>query len=63
MANGRLPIGNPGQVVAFAESVAVLTPDGGLLLQEIQVAGKRATAVADFLRGHSHFVGSQFDIG
>ncbi|VAW30877.1 Methionyl-tRNA formyltransferase [hydrothermal vent metagenome] len=68
VANGRLPTGNPGQVVAFAsneheEGAVVLTSEGGLLLQEIQLAGKRTTAVADFLRGHSHFVGSQFDVG
>jgi methionyl-tRNA formyltransferase len=59
VANGRLPTGKPGQVVAFADGAAVLTGKGGLLLQEIQLAGKRATAVADFLRGHAHFIGSK----
>ena len=58
VVDGRLPSGNPGQVVAYQDSAAVLAADGGLLLQEIQLAGKRATAVADFLRGHSHFIGS-----
>jgi methionyl-tRNA formyltransferase len=63
VANGRLPAGKPGQVVAFdtgghEEGAAVLTADGGLVLEQIQLAGKRATAVADFLRGYGSFIGS-----
>jgi methionyl-tRNA formyltransferase len=58
LRTSRLPAGKAGQVVAFDEGAAVLTSEGGLLLQEIQLAGKRATAVADFLRGHPHFIGS-----
>jgi methionyl-tRNA formyltransferase len=63
MANGHLPAGQPGEVVALETSVheegaAVLTADGGLVLQEIQLAGKRGTAVPDFLRGYENFIGS-----
>jgi hypothetical protein len=28
------------------------------VLEEIQLAGKRVTAVADFLRGYDNFIGS-----
>ncbi|MCP4420737.1 MAG: methionyl-tRNA formyltransferase [Chloroflexi bacterium] len=59
VANGRLPTGKPGQVILLAEGAAVLTADGALHLQEIQLAGKRATAVADFIRGHANFIGSK----
>ena len=58
VADGRLPQGEPGQVVAYEEGAAVLTADGGLILEKIQLAGKRATAVADFLRGYELFIGS-----
>ncbi|MAT97639.1 MAG: methionyl-tRNA formyltransferase [Anaerolineaceae bacterium] len=63
VADGRLPDGQPGQVVALEtsdhkESAAALTADGGLLLEEIQLAGKRVTAVPDFLRGYDNFIGS-----
>ncbi|WP_420628883.1 methionyl-tRNA formyltransferase [Candidatus Leptofilum sp.] len=59
VANGRLPTGNPGQVIAYEEGAAVLTADGALTLDEIQLAGKRVTAVPDFLRGHANFIGSK----
>jgi methionyl-tRNA formyltransferase len=63
VANGRLPAGEPGKVVAlgtsgYEEGAAVLTVDGGLVLHEVQLAGKRVTAVPDFLRGYAHFIGS-----
>ncbi|MBK8904367.1 MAG: methionyl-tRNA formyltransferase [Anaerolineaceae bacterium] len=58
VADGRLPAGQPGTVVAYEEGAAVLTADGALVLEEIQLAGKRATAVPDFLRGYANFIGS-----
>ena len=58
VADNRLPVGEPGQVMAYNKGTAVLTADGGLVLQEVQLAGKRVTAVSDFLRGHNHFIGS-----
>ena len=58
VANGRIPPGSPGQVIAYEEGAAVRTADGALVLEEIQLAGKRVTAVSDFLRGYAHFIGS-----
>ncbi len=58
VADGLLPDGEPGLVVAYEEGAAVLTADGGLVLEEIQLAGKRVTAVPDFLRGYENFIGS-----
>lgn len=58
VADGRLPAGEPGLIVAYEEGAAVLTADGGLVLHEIQLAGKRVTAVSDFLRGYDNFIGS-----
>ncbi|MCC6606687.1 MAG: methionyl-tRNA formyltransferase [Anaerolineae bacterium] len=58
VAGGRLPTGQPGTVIAYEEGAAVLTADGALVLEEVQLAGKRATAVADFLRGYATFIGS-----
>ena len=64
VVGGRLPGGNPGEVVAVAEgrqsaSAVVLTQNGGLALQEIQLAGKRAMMIADFLRGRPELIGSK----
>lgn len=57
--NGHhLANGQPGQVVSAAGTAIVLTQDGGLALQEIQLAGKRAMAVADFLRGRPELIGT-----
>lgn len=55
--------GQPGQVEAYqsgayGETAVVLTRHGGLLLQQIQLAGKRAMPISDFLRGHPDFIGS-----
>ena len=61
VADGRLPAGEPGKVVAYQEGAAVLTADSGLVLEEIQLAGKRVTAVPDFLRGYENFIGSTLD--
>ena len=65
VADGRLPLGNPGEVVAWegtareSASAVVLTQNGGLALQQIQLAGKRALAIADFLRGRPELIGSK----
>jgi methionyl-tRNA formyltransferase len=57
--DGSLPDGEPGEVVGGPETAVVLTQNGGLALQEIQLAGKRAMAVADFLRGRPELIGSK----
>ena len=50
--------GEVGQVVETSEGVAVVTGQGALLLEEVQLAGRRAMAVEEFLRGQRDFVGS-----
>lgn len=56
--NGRLPAGLPGQVVWWQETAVVLAGEGGLALQTVQLAGKKAMKTADFVRGHPSFIGS-----
>lgn len=58
---GRLPTGVPGQVVMVGETAVVLTQDGGLNLNQIQLAGKRAMSSIEFLRGRPDFINSQLD--
>ena len=48
----------PGQVLVSSEGLAVATGDGGLVLKEVQLAGKRAVSAEEFLRGHRRIVGS-----
>lgn len=50
--------GEPGLVVAEGEGAAVQTGEGRLVLEAVQLAGKTATAMDDFLRGRPDFVGS-----
>lgn len=50
--------GEPGQVMALDEGLAVVTGEGALLLTEVQLAGKRAMRAEDFARGQRDFVGS-----
>lgn len=57
-AAGALPAGRPGLVVHSSEGVAALSGDGGLLLEEIQLPGKRAMPTVDFVRGRPDFIGS-----
>jgi methionyl-tRNA formyltransferase len=56
--DGRLPVGNPGDVVPVGETAVVLTQDGGLALNQIQLAGKKAMTAAAFMRGRPDFIGS-----
>ncbi|MFZ0547470.1 MAG: methionyl-tRNA formyltransferase [Candidatus Promineifilaceae bacterium] len=51
--------GDPGLVVAEGDGAAVITGDGRLALESVQLAGKTPTLVDDFLRGHPDFVGSR----
>jgi methionyl-tRNA formyltransferase len=49
----------PGRVIALADKqIAVVTGKGALVLQEIQLAGKRAMPPDVFCRGYGDFVGS-----
>jgi methionyl-tRNA formyltransferase len=49
----------PGLVVRLHSGVAVATGDGALLLEEVQLAGKRAMLAEDFVRGQRDFVGAE----
>jgi methionyl-tRNA formyltransferase len=53
--------GSPGQVLADREAgtAVVVTGEGSLQLQTIQLSGKRAMDVTEFLRGRPDFVGSR----
>lgn len=53
----------PGSVQADGERVYVTTGDGFLLLEQVQLAGKRPVAMADFVRGRPEFVGSRLGDG
>jgi len=48
----------PGTVVQLHSQVGVVTGDGLLMLEEVQLAGKRAMPVEDFVRGQRSFVGA-----
>ena len=49
----------PGTVVEVGDGVAVVTGQGALRLEEVQLAGKRAMGMGPFLQGHQDFVGSR----
>ncbi len=53
----------PGTVVTMGDAVAVATGSGVLLLHEVQLAGKRVTHIADFVRGRPQFLISRLGSG
>lgn len=57
-AVGTRPSGRPGQITRGSGGVIALTSDGGLLLEEIQLPGKRSMPADDFVRGRPDFIGS-----
>ena len=52
--------GEPGTVLAAGDALVVACGDGALAITELQRAGGRRLAVADFLRGHALSPGAQF---
>ena len=57
-ADGRLD-GSPGTVVRLDDStIAVLTGNGALEIQNLQIEGRRAMSATDFVRGYEDFIGS-----
>jgi methionyl-tRNA formyltransferase len=54
-----LPDGRPGEVVGSTETAVVLTGEGGLRVEVVQLQGKRPVSIAEFLRGRPDFVGSR----
>ncbi|MFH1141610.1 MAG: methionyl-tRNA formyltransferase [Chloroflexota bacterium] len=61
--DGEVPATPPGQVVALpmgsASPVAVATGKGILGLRQVQLEGRKAQAVEEFLRGYPRFVGAK----
>ena len=49
----------PGQVISWEKGAAVGTGHGLLLLERVQLAGRKAVAIEDFVRGAREFVGSR----
>ena len=54
-----LPAGKPGQIVSYKGSAIILVKEGGILLKQVQLAGKRPIEASDFVNGQPDFVGAQ----
>lgn len=52
------PLHEAGQVVERGKNITVVCGKDALLLHEIQMAGKRAMQIEEFVRGQRNFVGS-----
>lgn len=50
--------GEPGRVVQHQSDLAVVAGAGLVILEEVQIAGKRALPAAEFLRGYGAIVGA-----
>ena len=46
------------RVPRHAEGVAVVAGQGGLLLEEVQLSGKRAMPAGEFVRGRPDWIGA-----
>jgi methionyl-tRNA formyltransferase len=46
----------PGRVIEIGKEIGVATGDGVLILREVQLAGKRAMTIEEFVRGQRAFV-------
>jgi methionyl-tRNA formyltransferase len=55
-AAGGAPQAEPGRVIQPPDRVAVATGEGALVLQELQLAGKRAMSAEEFVRGQRGFI-------
>lgn len=51
----QLPPGRPGQIVLDHEDLFVITADGALKIDRLQLAGKKAMNARDFVRGRANF--------
>lgn len=47
-----------GKVVSRSERALVQTAEGGLSIRKLQLEGKKAMTIQEFLRGHEDFIGS-----
>ena len=55
--------GEPGTVVDADGGAAIVAGEGRLALEEVQLEGRRAMKIAQFLRGHPGFVGARLGDG
>lgn len=51
------PPSGPGGLVALGGGIALVTSEGLLVLEEVQLAGRRRVAAEEFVRGHPGLVG------
>ena len=51
-----LPTDEPGQVMPHPDGVMVLTGEGGLILDQLQLAGKKVMEAGEFVRGRGDFL-------
>lgn len=56
--SGPQQAGEPGLVTTGAEGLTVAAGEGSVVLEVVQLPGKRPTAAADFARGRPDFIGS-----
>ncbi|MBI2845191.1 MAG: methionyl-tRNA formyltransferase [Chloroflexi bacterium] len=54
--------GSPGQVVAEEQEIGIITGEGLLLLEKVQLGGKREMEIKEFLRGYPSFLGSRLGV-
>ncbi len=59
--DGALAAGQPGQVVETEDGAAVVTGQGAIHLACVQLAGRKATPIQEFLRGRPEFASTQLD--
>jgi len=51
----------PGTVLQAGERISVATPDGAVMIREVQPAGKKRMSAADWVRGRAITPGQQFE--
>ena len=49
----------PGRVLSLADGPAVVTGEGALLLEEVQLEGRKVMGAEDWVRGQRDFIGSR----
>jgi methionyl-tRNA formyltransferase len=65
IVNGKVENGNaaPGVVIAHEQGAAIGTGEGLFLPGILQIAGRKALPLPDFLRGHADFIGGRLTAG
>ena len=58
-----LPPGTPGQVMHHPDGVMVLTGEGAIIIDQLQLAGKKVMEAREFVRGRGDFLTAQLSQG